>query len=108
MSKTATIKAQMDSNLKREVEAIFKTLGLSRAEAIRVFYRKVKKFKGLPFKDDTGTDTDTGVPKEETTWEVREREPGNKTVEWESVDPYFEIWFQANLFPDQFMKSGKW
>ncbi|MCU0289140.1 MAG: type II toxin-antitoxin system RelB/DinJ family antitoxin [Acidobacteria bacterium] len=87
MIKTATIKAQMEPNLKREVEAIFKALGLSTTEAIQLFYQKVKTFKGLPFKDDTDTDTD--VPNEETLQVMRDTDEGKNLTEWESVDSYF-------------------
>lgn len=87
MIKTATIKAQMEPNLKKEVEAIFKKLGLSTTEAIQLFYQKVKIFKGLPFKDDTDIDMD--VPNEETLQVMRDTEDGKNLTEWESVDSYF-------------------
>jgi DNA-damage-inducible protein J len=85
MAKTTTIKAQIEPNLKKEVEAIFRTLGLSTTDAIQLFYRKVKTFKGLPFKDDT----DTNVPNEETLQVMRDTDEGKNLTEWESVDSYF-------------------
>ncbi|MDQ1351965.1 MAG: DNA protein [Acidobacteriota bacterium] len=87
MIKTATIKAQVEPGLKREAEAIFKMLGLTTAEAIRLFYQKVKVFKGLPFKDDADADMD--VPNEKTLRVMRDTDAGKNLTEWESVDSYF-------------------
>lgn len=49
MTKTATVRARIEPNLKTDVENIFKKLGLSTTEAINLFYRQVKLRKGLPF-----------------------------------------------------------
>ena len=49
MSKTAMIRARSDSGLKKEVERIFRQLGISTTEAINIFYRQVKFYKGFPF-----------------------------------------------------------
>ena len=43
-----TIHVNVDDNLKREVEEIFQTLGLSADEAICLFYEQVSQHKGLP------------------------------------------------------------
>ena len=50
MTKTATIRARIEPDLKNDVEKLFKTLGLSTTEAINLFYRQVKLRQGLPFK----------------------------------------------------------
>ena len=42
MAKKALIKAEIDSELKEDVEKIFKELGISTTEAINLFYRQVK------------------------------------------------------------------
>ena len=49
MSKTATIRARIEPNLKDDVEKLFKKMGLTTTEAINLFYRQVKLRNGLPF-----------------------------------------------------------
>ncbi len=49
MSKTAMIRARTEPKLKKEVERIFKALGLSSTEAINLFYQQVRLQHGLPF-----------------------------------------------------------
>ena len=58
MSKTAMIRARSEMGLKKEVEKIFYQLGVSATEAINIFYRQVKLYKGFPF--------DIRVPNQET------------------------------------------
>ena len=48
MSETI-IRARVDEIEKLECESIFKTLGLTMSEAIRLFIRQVNTVKGLPF-----------------------------------------------------------
>ncbi|MSU57825.1 MAG: type II toxin-antitoxin system RelB/DinJ family antitoxin [Pedosphaera sp.] len=49
MSKTATIRAQIEPRLKTEVEDILAELGLSVTETIHLLYRQIKLRRGLPF-----------------------------------------------------------
>jgi len=49
MSKTATIRARMEPNLKNEVENILARLGLTASETIHLLYRQIKLHHGLPF-----------------------------------------------------------
>ena len=49
MSKSAMIRARSYPGLKKEVERIFRQLGISATEAINIFYRQVKFYKGFPF-----------------------------------------------------------
>ncbi len=49
MALTSTVRARVDSNLKAEVEEIFKTLGISTSQAINMFLSRVKTEKGIPF-----------------------------------------------------------
>ena len=60
MSKTAsaTVRSRISPTLKEDVEKIFKKLGLSSSEAIRLFYSHVELYNGLPFKVE--------IPNEET------------------------------------------
>ncbi len=49
MSKTSTIRARMEPDLKDKVEYIFQQLGLTTTQAITLFYKQVELQKGLPF-----------------------------------------------------------
>jgi len=56
--KNAIINARMESDLKIDVEAILKRLGLSATQAINIFYQQIKLHNGIPF--------DIKIPNEET------------------------------------------
>jgi len=58
MAKTEMIRARTEFTLKQDVETIFEKLGLSSSEAINIFFRQVKLWKGLPF--------DVRIPRDET------------------------------------------
>ncbi len=70
MTKSAMIRARVDSMLKEEVEGILQELGLSTTQAITLFYQQIRLSKGLPFEvrlpnqvtrqTFADTDTDTG------------------------------------------------
>ena len=47
--KTETLNARIEPTLKNNAERILKKLGLSNAEAIRLFYTQICLNKGLPF-----------------------------------------------------------
>lgn len=49
MAKTATIRACIEPELKRQAEELFSQLGLSAAEAITLFYRQTTLHQGMPF-----------------------------------------------------------
>jgi len=49
MSKSATIRARIQPDLKREAEGVFEQLGLSTTQALTLFYRQVALRRGLPF-----------------------------------------------------------
>ena len=49
MSKTATIRARVEPELKSTVESIFHNLGMSATEAITLFYSLVKLNNGFPY-----------------------------------------------------------
>lgn len=82
MAKTATIKIQVEPALKKEVDSIFKSLGISTAEAIQLFFQNVKVFKTLPFEEN--------IPNEETLQVMRDTDDGKNLTEWDSVDSYFK------------------
>lgn len=47
--KETYVRARVDDRLKRESEKILDALGLTTAEAIRIFLHQVRLHKGLPF-----------------------------------------------------------
>ena len=49
MSKSEIIRARIEPDLKHDAEEIFKKLGLSRSQAIILFYQQVITSRGLPF-----------------------------------------------------------
>jgi DNA-damage-inducible protein J len=66
--KAATINARIEPMLKHDAEAIFHKVGLSTAEAIRIFYTQVCLNKGLPF--------EVKIPNDETLSAIHELESG--------------------------------
>jgi DNA-damage-inducible protein J len=49
MSKTTTIRARIEPDLKSEVDSILTQLGLTASETIHLLYRQIKMRRGLPF-----------------------------------------------------------
>jgi DNA-damage-inducible protein J len=84
MNKAATINARIESDLKIQAEAIFQQVGLSSAEAIRLFYSQVCLQNGLPFR--------VNIPNKKTRAAIIELEAGKgqrfKNMEdvWNDVD----------------------
>jgi len=56
MTKTFTISARIDPELKNNVDQVFKDLGLTAAQAITLFYKQVELQQGLPFNVKIPTD----------------------------------------------------
>ena len=49
MAKTAMINARIEPQLKQDVEVILDDLGLTTTEAVTLFFKRVKNYRGLPF-----------------------------------------------------------
>lgn len=49
MAKTSTLHARIETDLKNSAESIFAQLGLTSADAIKLFYKQVELQGGLPF-----------------------------------------------------------
>lgn len=49
MSKTTTLHARIDSDLKNNAESILAQIGLTSTDAIKLFYKQVELQGGLPF-----------------------------------------------------------
>ena len=84
MNKAATINARIEPALKYQAEAILHNVGLSTAEAIRIFYTQICLNKGLPF--------EVKLPNKETLAAIHELESG-KGTKYNSMD---EVWSDIN------------
>jgi DNA-damage-inducible protein J len=80
MNKAATINARIEPKLKYQAETILRGVGLSTAEAIRLFYTQICLKKGLPF--------EVKLPNVETLAAIDELESG-KGTQYNSMD---EVW----------------
>lgn len=49
MALDATVRARIDTQLKEEVEEIFKQIGLTTSQAITIFMNRVRNEGGIPF-----------------------------------------------------------
>ncbi len=68
MAKTAMVQARIEPELKREVEKIFRALGMNTTHAISIFFKQVKLANGIPF--------DVRIPNEETRKAIAEARAG--------------------------------
>jgi DNA-damage-inducible protein J len=79
--KTETLNARIEPALKSNAERILKKLGLSNAEAIRLFYTQICLNKGLPF--------DVKIPNKTTSAALHELDAGD-AKRFDSVESLFE------------------
>lgn len=49
MSRTATVRARVEPDLKADVDKVLDRVGLSTTEAIHLFYCQIRLRRGLPF-----------------------------------------------------------
>lgn len=49
MAKEATLQVRMDAELKEQVETLYRSMGTSFAEAVRIFAKQSVKENGMPF-----------------------------------------------------------
>ena len=64
MPKGATVNVRLEPGVKKNAESVFRKLGLSPSDAIRLFYRQVGLRRGIPF--------DVKVPNKDTRAALRE------------------------------------
>ena len=81
MSKTATVRARIEPELKKNVENIFEQLGLSTTEAINLFYKQVELHRGLPF--------EVKIPNEVTKATFEKTDRQEEIVGCENVEDMF-------------------
>ncbi len=81
MYKEATVNARIEPKLKKEAENILNEVGLTSAEAVRLFYKQVCLHKGLPF--------EVKIPNKKTIKAMHDADK-RKTRKAKSVDEIFE------------------
>ena len=78
MAKTATISARIDPDLKSQAEPLFSEFGISRTEAITLFYKYVVAHRDLPFP--------IRIPNAETLAALQDVRDGTGLVRHSTVD----------------------
>ncbi len=82
MSKTSTIRARIEPDLKGKAEHIFQQLGLTTTQAITLFYKQVEIKKGLPF--------DVAIPNETTLKTFSDTDAGRDLIICDDTDDMFK------------------
>jgi DNA-damage-inducible protein J len=77
MSKTATIRARVEPQLKKSAETVLKKVGLTSSEAITLFLTQVKLTRGLPFP--------IRAPNKETRRSIRETRARKNIESFDSI-----------------------
>lgn len=81
MSKTATIRARIQPDLKDKAEYVFRRLGLSTTQAITLFYKQVELRGGLPF--------EVAIPNKTTLRTFANTNAGRDLIVCEDTDDMF-------------------
>ena len=81
MSKTSTVRARMEPDLKDNAEKVFSKLGLTSTQAITLFYKQVEIRNGLPF--------DLVIPNETTLKTLDDTDAGKNLVVCKDADDMF-------------------
>ncbi len=81
MHKVATVNTRIEPELKNKAEGILHKVGLTSAEAVRLFYMQVCLHKGLPF--------EVKIPNKETLKAMRDADK-RKTHKAKSIDDLFK------------------
>jgi DNA-damage-inducible protein J len=81
MNKTATIRARIEPNLKKEAEGLLSKMGLSSTQAITIFYRQITLRKRLPF--------DVLIPNKTTQRTFEDTDAGRDLVVCKDINDLF-------------------
>ena len=81
MSKTSTVRARMEPDLKDNAEKVFSKLGLTSTQAITLFYKQVEIRNGLPF--------DLVIPNKTTAITFDETDAAKNLVVCKNTDDMF-------------------
>lgn len=82
MHKVATINARIEPKLKANAEMILHKVGLTSAEAVRLFYTQICLHKGLPF--------EIKIPNKITQQTLKDSAKGVNVERFETVDELFD------------------
>ena len=82
MSKTVTVRARLEPELKNHAEGVFHRLGLNPTQAIKIFYRQVELRGGLPF--------DVAIPTPTTRRTFDATDAGRELVLCKDADDMFK------------------
>jgi len=82
MSKTATIQARIDPEIKEQSRKILKALNISMSEAISLYLTQITLNRGIPF--------DIKLPNDLTLETILKSEKGEELHKVHSVDELFE------------------
>jgi|GEM_PF-353630 len=77
MTKTAMVRARIEPKLKKDAEQVMEDVGISPTEAIRLFYRHVTIYQGLPF--------EVRIPNAETRAAITEARSGKKLKDYKNM-----------------------
>jgi len=81
VTKTATITVRLDPRVKKNAEAVLRTLGLTTTQAVNLFFTQVSLNKGLPFAVE--------VPNAETLKAMEDIALHREVESFDSVDALF-------------------
>jgi DNA-damage-inducible protein J len=82
MGKTATARARLEPEVKKEAEKVLSDCGLSASQAISLFYRRVILERGMPFPIKSFN--------EETRRVLKNSEQGVEVEQFDSADALFK------------------
>ncbi len=80
--KASIIRARIEPQLKENVENVLNSLGMTSAEAIRVFFKQIELRKGLPFAVE--------LPNKETERVFKATDKGENITQCDSTEEMFE------------------
>jgi len=82
MAKTTMIRARTTDELRKEVNIIFRELGINETEAINLFNNQVRMHKGLPF--------EVKIPNKTTLRTFNKTDKGTDIVECKDAEDMFK------------------
>ena len=82
--KTSAVHARIEPKTKQKAEEVLRKLGLTPAEAIRIFYRQISLRGGLPFP--------VVIPNELTASTLEKSRRGEDLQEFDSLEDMFKNW----------------
>ena len=84
MRKSAVVHARIEPQTKSRAEAVLSRLGMSPTEAIRLFYRQVSLYRGIPFP--------VKIPNKLSRKILKESAAGKNVRYFDSLDALFKTW----------------